>query len=578
MAAADFDADGRTDLAAVWSDGTVEILTNATETTNGSLRIALLGTKNPKLADGAEIEVKAGSLYQKQLYRGVPLVFGLGGKGMAEAVRITWPNGLIQNEVRQPAGTSRRYEEAQRLSGSCPMIYTWNGEEYVFITDILGVAPLGASAGDGEYFPVDHDEVVQIPGEYLAVRSDGTLDIRITEELREVAYLDQVRLRAVDHPEEVEILTNVKFQGPPFPELELYGVRDKHHPIAARLTTSGGRDDDVLTALQVRDASYPKSFERELNGLAELHHLELDFGAVTQELWTREDWVRDLDRDLDGGRWLLVLTGWVDWADGSTFIAASQDEGPGLVLPYLEAQGEGGQWLTVIEDLGLPAGKTKTIVADLTGKLPAGTRRLRITTSACVYWDEITLAAEVVALPAKLTDVPSASASLRFRGFARPVIHPQRLQPERFVYADRRPLSMWNPTPGLYTRYGDVAELVAVVDDRLVIMGSGDELALRFDASTLSPLAPGWRRDFLLAIDGWAKDGDANTAHSQSVEPLPYHGMPRYPYQAPHQFPDGAEHRLYREHYLTRPALRPIQPLRPVEAPGVLGAREAPRR
>ncbi len=68
-------------------------------------------------------------------------------------MRITWPNGLIQNESRQAAGASA-YTEAQRLSGSCPMIYTWNGAEFEFITDVLGVAPLGASAGDGEYFPV----------------------------------------------------------------------------------------------------------------------------------------------------------------------------------------------------------------------------------------------------------------------------------------------------------------------------------------------------------------------------------------------------------------------------------------
>ena len=40
-------------------------------------------------------------------------------------------------------------QEAQRLSGSCPMIFTWNGERFQFITDVLGVAPLGASSGDG---------------------------------------------------------------------------------------------------------------------------------------------------------------------------------------------------------------------------------------------------------------------------------------------------------------------------------------------------------------------------------------------------------------------------------------------
>ena len=70
-----------------------------------------------------------------------------------DVVRITWPNGLIQNEINQAANSAASYEEAQRLSGSCPMIWTWNGREFEFITDVLGVAPLGASDGDGTLLP-----------------------------------------------------------------------------------------------------------------------------------------------------------------------------------------------------------------------------------------------------------------------------------------------------------------------------------------------------------------------------------------------------------------------------------------
>ena len=75
------------------------------------------------------------------------------------------------------------------------------------------------------------------------------------------------------------------------------------------------------------------------------------------------------------------------------------------------------------------------------------------------------------------------------------------------------------------------------VDDRLVIMGSGDELRLKFDARILPPVPPGWTRDFLLKVDGWAKDRDPNTAFSTSVEPLPFHGMSRYPYPASRTLP-----------------------------------------
>ena len=92
-------------------------------------------------------------------------------------------------------------------------------------------------------------------------------------------------------------------------------------------------------------------------------------------------------------------------------------------------------------------------------------------------------------------------------------------------------------------------------------MGSGDELRLVFPARNLPALKPEWKRDFLLLVDGWAKDGDYNTAYSQSVEPLPFHAMTSYPYPAPQQYPDDAAHREYLERYNTRPALQLVRPL-----------------
>ncbi len=537
VAVADFDADGSVDLAALGADGKLRLARNRTASDNRWLGIQLTGVKNLALAPGAEVEVKAGVRYQKKIYRGTPLHFGLGGAEQVDTVRITWPNGLIQNEAQQEAGGMRNYEEAQRLSGSCPMIYTWNGEEFEFITDVLGVAPLGASAGDGEYFPVDHDEIVQIAGESL-VEVDGHYEIRVVEELREVAFIDEIRLIAVDHPSSVDIFTNDKFKGPPFPEFRLFGVRERAYPRMAR----DHHGTDVRDELLARDQRYPDAFDRDYAGVAELHHLELDFGAGAV-----------------GDEAILVLSGWVDWADGSTFLGSAQGGG-GLVMPYLQVKDSAGEWQTVDEDMGIPAGKPKTIVVDMSGKWLSASREIRIVTNLCVYWDEIFLSPDVGEPQVRLSDLHS-EAELRFAGFSEVIIHPQRKQPERFVYARRRSQAMWNPTPGLYTRYGDVSPLLESIDDRLVLMGSGDELRLIFDAGALPPIPEGWRRDFLLFFDGWAKDGDANTAHSQTVGPLPFHGMPQYPYEAPHHYPDDETHNLYREHYNTRPALRLIRPL-----------------
>ena len=559
LAAADFDADGRTDLAALTADGRLVHLANRTRSPNHWLGVGLAGLKNLKLAPGAEVEVKAAASYQKKRWRGVPLVFGLGPHDTVDTVRITWPNGLIQNETRQAADRRVRYEEAQRLSGSCPMVYAWNGGEMEFVADVLGVAPLGAAAGDGVYFDVDHDEYLAISADQLVAR-DGVYDVRLTEELREVGYLDQVKLVAVDHPAALDVFHNDKFKGPPYPEPRLWAVGERLHPRAAR----DDRGRDVTAALAARDHTYPDGFARDLAAVAELHHLDLDFGA-----------------GLPGGEdGILVLDGWVDWADGSTFFATAQSAaGPALDLPSLQVRDAAGRWRTVIADMGLPSGGPKAIVVDMTGRWLSASRQVRIVTGLAIYWDEAFLAAPLAQGPpegfadgsraaagaalVRTHEVPRLGADLRFRGFSRAIVDPRRLQPEEYVYEDVGTVSMWDPTPGLYTRYGTVGELLDTIDDRLVVFGSGDELALRYDATALPALPDGWRRDFLLFVDGWAKDGDLNTAFARSVEPLPHHGMTSFPYGEDEAFPDDAVHRRWREEYQTRPGLRLTRPLRP---------------
>ena len=541
LVTADFDNDGKVDAAGFAPDGSLHFLKNTTATANTWYRVALLGVRNAKLAPGAQVEVKSGSIFQKRAYEGVPLTFGMRGATKIDTVRITWPNGLIQNELTQAVGRASAIKEAQRLSGSCPMIYTWNGKEFQFITDVLGVAPLGASSGDGTYFPVDHDEYIQIPGSAL-VRHNGHYEIRIVEELREVAYLDQIKLIALDHPADTAIFTNDKFKAPPFPEFRLFGMKaaDRQYPIAAR--DQAGRD--VRAKLTARDRVYPDTFTRTHSGVAEMHHMDLDFGKVAAD-----------------NQAVLILNGWVDWADGSTFIGASQADPKGLMLPSLQVKDAAGKWVTVIEDMGIPAGKPKTISVDLTGKFLSASREVRILTNLCVYWDEIFLGESAAAPETVMTRLDANLADLRYRGFSTPTIDSARKQPESFDYSKLMPLSMWNPTAGMYTRYGDVMPLLPSIDDRYVIMGSGDELRLLFPAATLPALRPGWTRDFLLLVDGWAKDGDPNTAFSQTVDPLPFHGMSAYPYKESERFPDGPEHRAWRVQYNTRPALRLLRPL-----------------
>ena len=551
---ADFNGDQREDYARFLPDGSLHVYLNASPEQRWST-VRIEGVKNLKTAAGATVEMKSGVFYNKRVYEGVPLAFALDSHADADTIRITWPNGLIQNETHQKSGEALKIAEAQRLSGSCPMIFAWDGQAFQFITDVLGVAPLGASSGDGNYFPVNHVEYIQIPGGALKSES-GEYQIHITEELHEVSYLDQVELMAVDHPADVDIYTNDKFKSPPYPEFRLFGAREKIHPVHA----FDDHHTDVAASLEKIDQTYPTGFTHDTAGVAELHTLTLDFGRAAKDACPDRAQRAPSVLCAQKNHAALVLNGWVDWADGSTFLGQSQN-GQGLVFPYLQVKDAQGKWKTVVEDMGIPSGKPKAMVVDLDGKFLTRSRQVRIVTNLCVYWDEIFLAENASGPEVRLTPIDADRADLHFRGFSKLILDPAHQQPERFVYDDVRPISDWNPTPGMYTRYGDVEPLVTKVDDKLVIMGSGDELKLQFPAGQLPELRPGWRRDFLLKVDGWAKDADANTAFSQSVLPLPFHGMSAYPYKAGEHFPDDEEHQQYVEDYLTRPALRLIRPL-----------------
>jgi len=227
----------------------------------------------------------------------------------------------------------------------------------------------------------------------------------------------------------------------------------------------------------------------------------------------------DFGKAAPANRAVLYLHGWVDWADGSAFRNASQQSKDGLIMPYLQVRDAAGNWKTVLPEMGIPSGKPKTIAVDLTGKFLSASREIRIVTNLCVHWDEIFLSEDTATPQTRLTDAPLLSADLHFRGWSKTEIDPQRQQPEKFIYDEVMRTPMWNPTAGSYTRYGDVKTLLGSEDDRLVIMGSGDELRLRYRADGLPTVPKGWKRDFLLHVDGWAKDADANTAYSQTVEP-----------------------------------------------------------
>jgi hypothetical protein len=188
---------------------------------------------------------------------------------------------------------------------------------------------------------------------------------------------------------------------------------------------------------------------------------------------------------------------------------------------------------------------------DVTDLVRRDDPRLLLTTTLQLSWDAIRVVLDDDDAPFTDTPLEPLSAELAFRGFSAILPDADGELPERFDF-DALMGARWNQHPGRYTRYGEVASLLAAVDDMYVIFGAGDCLRARFDSSALPPLPPGWTRDWLVYLDGWAKDRDPNTAAAERVEPLPFHAMSAYPPPAGEAFPWTEERRAWNAEWNTR--------------------------
>jgi len=521
---ADYDGDGDADLLITQDGGPPVLLRNDGGNKNNSLRLSLKALADNKSAIGTRVEVFAGALYQKFEVQsssgylgqnGPEILVGLGDVKEADIVRLLWPTGVLQDEVQLAADRSHQVAENDRRGSSCPILFAWNGARYEFISDLIGPGIVGHWVAPGERNTPDPTEYVKVSGHSLRAQQ-GRLSLRLQEPMEEVVYLDQVRLIAVDHPSDVEIYPNERFaSAPPFPDFQVIASRRARLPVGAW----DDRGRDLRSELRAPDRSYVTGFRSlPFTGFAELHGIELELGA-----WDPAQALR------------LLMHGLTDYFTATSVYAAHQ-AGILAIPPYLEAQDAAGRWQRVVDDLGFPAGLARTMVADLTGRLPAGTKRVRILTNLRIYWDQILLDTTPEANLTRLSEVPLAEAALGFHGYPRE-IRGDLSSDIRYVYEDVSRTGPYARHAGNYTRYGDALELLAAADDRFVILGSGDEVQLEFDSSRLAPVPAGWTRDYLFYADGFEKDMDFYAAHGYTVEPLPFHAMRGYPYLGAETYP-----------------------------------------
>ena len=550
-AIADYDADGDEDVLVITDQRPIWIRNNGGNQ-NGWIDLSLRADPDRKPQRNSErvnthglgslLELRAAGLPELpgrkshvRVVDGQSTHFGLGPLKQADVARVVWTNGIPQNVLRPPSGLPIAAQ--QILKGSCPYIYTWDGEQWTFFTDCLWAAPIGLQLAEGVMAPCREWEYLKIDGDRLR-ESNGEYRVMLTEELWEAAYFDQVQLLAVDHPADVEFFSNEKVGPPSISEFKLHPVRKRHLPVAAR--DSRGRD--VLPKLARRDEQYLRAFDKIIQqGLTEEHFIELDLGDLS-----------------DAKNVTLFLTGWIFPTDTSINVSLSQNpdrEAP--KPPSIWIPNETGEWREAIPYIGFPGGKTKTIAIDLSHVLASqisnlkSELRLRIVTSMELYWDEMFFTVDEPPLEHTLTPLPLLSADLQFRGFSARLPHPE-FGPERYDASQVTTETQWPPMGGKFTRFGDITELLKNSDDRLAILGAGDAVTIRFQADQAPKLPPGWKRDFIIHNIGWDKDADLNTIYGQFVEPLPFRAMRGYPDPTGAEFPDSPIHRADQRRFQTR--------------------------
>ncbi|MDB5386631.1 MAG: Tetratricopeptide repeat protein [Planctomycetaceae bacterium] len=471
---------------------------------------------------GGEIELRSGTHVVKQPIASPVVHFGLGERPRADVIRLLWPNGTFQVEFQSPV--DQTIVAQQRLKGSCPFLFTWNGQGFGFVTDFMWSTPLGMyiNAADKGGF-LQTTDWVKIGGDQLVPR-DGAYEVRINANLWETHFFDHMALLAVDHPQDTEMFVDERF----FFEVAepAFHLMQKPRPVAHAWDHHGRDANDEIRAV---DGLYLDRARRGIyQGVAEDHWVEVELGDVSSG--SERQTAIDQDQKQPPGEnrplW-LIARGWVHPTDSSVNYALEQgrhEKPRGLVLEVPDGK---GSWKVARDRLGFPAGKHKTVLIRLDGiDGPGVPPRFRLRTSMEIYWDAIQFARGVDDSQAVKQTLQPVQADLRFRGILA-MSQANRSSPELPDYVQIVNRGQhWRDLIGYHTRYGDIRELLQKVDDRYAILCGGDEVVLQFTVPAAVPA--GWKRDFIWVCDGWVKDGDLNTRFGKTVLPLPSHDLKSY--------------------------------------------------
>lgn len=430
-----------------------------------------------------------------------PELVGTKGMSVIDFVAVDWSDGVFQVEMGLIADQQKTISETQRQLASCPIVFAWDGRQYSFITDVLGVGGIGFMSEPGQYANPRPWENLLLTDHQVQPR-DGVIAIKLNEPFEESCYLKDVRLSAVDLPAGWNAVVDERMGiNDPQPTGQIHFYRDEFPVVEARC--HDGLDQTTAVAKVDRVAAEIGDVDPRLVGLLENEQsLMFRFGVDVTRL----------------KKPALKLSGWVEYGYSQTVFSAWQ-AGRAFAAPTLEISSDGETWQTTWNQFGYPAGMARQILVPLPSDsidFENATPWFRIRTNMQIYWDQIVLVDLETCDEARVQRLNLNSANLRRVGF------PKRTTASNYFgqydYSTRHGTWDVRHLPGFYTRFGEVTELLRRRED-LVIFGPGEEVHIEFDY-------PGdptndYRRHYFLELAGWCKDMDLYTNQGNRLGPYP---------------------------------------------------------
>ena len=428
-------------------------------------------------------------------------------------------------------------------ASSCPYIFVWDGEKYVFVTDASSSSTLSIGldratwAANPFYKDPNTNNNYPNPEGYAKIQSGNLVartvgnetfyDIKNTTELNEINYFDSTSLKIIDHDVSVNVFPDYRENG------QIHTIA-KNAPAPISVVDQDGHD--VTSLLSQNDGVY---YHSKLNVTPAYIDIKLSNDETTPA---------NLKLLIERGK-----EGPFSGGSGSDTLQYKNEAGE-----FVDVPSEYNVFVTQREGAPHPSRLrfnsygVETKVIDLSGlTIKDNTIRL-IMTNTKRMWDIDYLAVDTN--PDSAITVTSENpyyADLHFRGISSKVRtnpnDPNMILTEP-VYADVTDAFISNKTTGNATRYGDVTELLQSNDDKFVIMTQGDELAFKY---AVPAQAPGTERDFIYYTNDYHKA--YIYALGDEIGPLPFSAMTQYPYHTDvESYPTDAEHNLYQSTYNTR--------------------------